>query len=231
MRILIWIGLLIPLVAVVSGQSGKGTSAPARSAALPADINADSLNRLPVVKREQMDENGKQVYDHVAGGAGKIASPTGPASIELYSPGAAEPLRRLNEYLRRPGNLLGNGITELAILVAAREGDSQYVWSAHEPAALKAGIAQPAIDVVKYNKDASGVGEKETVVIRLGRQLLREHKLDSGTFAKAVELFGKQGTVELVTLMGDYTLNGLLLDALDQHLPADRKPLLPPRQP
>ena len=229
MRILVWIALLIVVVAAASGQSGKQTSAPARSATLPADINSDSLNRLPVVKREQMDENGKQVYDHVAGGAGKIASPTGPASIELYSPGAAEPLRRLNEYLRRPGNLLGNSITELAILVAAREGDSQYVWSAHEPAALKAGIAQPVIDVVKYNRDVSGLGEKETVVIRLGRQLLREHKLDSGTFAKVVELFGKQGTVELVTLMGDYTLNGLLLDALDQHLPADRKPLLPSR--
>jgi len=29
--------------------------------------------------------------------------------------------------------------------------------------------------------------------------------------------------------MGDYTLNGLLVNAFDQHLPADRKPLLPPR--
>ena len=228
MRIRIWMALLIALVAVGSGQSDKGT--PARSrATLPADIYSDSLNRLPVVRRELMDENGKQVYDHVAGGAGKIASPTGPASIELYSPGAAEPLRTLNEYLRRQGNLLGNPITELAILVAAREGDSQYVWSAHEPAALKAGVAQPVLDVVKYNRDVAGVGEKETVVIRMGRQLLREHKLDSGTFAKAVELFGKQGTVELVTLMGDYTLNGLLLDALDQHLPPDRRPLLPSR--
>jgi len=120
-------------------------------------------------------------------------------------------------------------MTELAILVAAREGDSQYIWSAHEPAALKAGVAQPVIDAVKYGKDVSAAGEKETVVVRLGRQILREHKLDSATFAKAVDLFGKQGTVELVILMGDYTLNAMLLDALDQHLPADRKPLLPPR--
>ena len=229
MRIRFWIALLIALVAVGSGQSDKRTSAPSRSATLPADLYPDSLNRLPVVKREQMNEKGKQVYDHVAGGAGKIASPTGPASIELYSPGAAEPLRTLNEYLRRQGNLLGNPITELAILVAAREGDSQYVWSAHEPAALKAGVAQPVIDVVKYNRDVAGAGDKETVVIRMGRQLLREHKLDSPTFAKAVKLFGTQGTVELVTLMGDYTLNGLLLAALDQHLPPDRKPLLPSR--
>src|SRR5579864_8272700 len=229
MRILIWIGLLIAAVAAASGQSGKGTSATAGSAALPADVHPDSLNRLPVVKREQMDEDGKKVYDHVAGGTDKTASPTGPASVGLYSPGAAEPLRTLNEYLRRKGNLLGNPITELAILVAAREGDSQYVWSAHEPAALKAGIPQPVIDVVKYNKAILGAGEKETVVIRVGRQLLREHKLDSATFAKAVELFGKQGTVELVTLMGDYMLNSLVTNAFDQHLPADRKPLLPPR--
>ena len=131
--------------------------------------------------------------------------------------------------MRRDGNILGKAITELAILVASREGDSQYIWSAHEPAALKAGVAQPVIDAVKYGKDVSAAGEKETVVIRMGRQIFREHKLDSATFAKAVDLFGKQGTVELVILMGDYTLNAMLLDALDQHLPADRKPLLPPR--
>jgi 4-carboxymuconolactone decarboxylase len=215
MRMLI---LLIAAVATASAQS-----------ALPADINPGSLNRLPVVERDQMDEKGKKVYDHIAGGEGKTAAPTGPASVELYSPGAAEPLRELNEYLRRQGNVLGNGITELAILVAAREGDSQYIWSAHEPAALKAGIPQAVIDVVKYNKEISGAGEKETIVIRAGRQVLRQHKLDSATFAKAVELFGRQGAVEMVTLMGDYVLNAMLLDLVDQRLPPERKPLLPQR--
>jgi 4-carboxymuconolactone decarboxylase len=215
MRILIRIGLLIALVAMLSGQS--------------SDIQPGSLNRLPVVKREQMDENGKKAYDLYAGGPGKIAQPTGPGAIALYSPGASEPLRRLNNYLRRDRNVLGNAITELAILVAAREGDSNYIWSAHEPAAVKAGVAKPVIDAVKYRKEISAAGEKETVVVRMGRQIIREHKLDSSTFAKAVSLFGKQGTVELVILMGDYTLNAMLLDAFDQHLPPDRKPLLPSR--
>src|SRR5438445_8937142 len=229
MRILIWIGLLIAVVATLSGQSGKGTQAPARSATLPADVQPDSLNRLPVVKREQMDENGKKAYDLNAGGPGKVAQSTGPGAISLYSPGASEPLRKLNNYLRRDGNILGKAITELAILVAAREGDSQYIWSAHEPAALKAGIPQSVIDLVKYNKEISGAGEKETIVIRTGRQVLRQHKLDSATFAKAVELFGRQGAVEMVTLMGDYVLNAMLLDLVDQRLPPERKPLLPQR--
>ena len=227
MRMLIWIGLLMASVAASSGQTSKGTAA--SGSALPADIHADSLNRLPVVHRDQLDENGKQAYDLTAGGPGKVAQATGPGAISLYSPEAAEPQRKLNAYLRREGNLLGKPLTELAILVAAREMDQQYVWSAHEPAGLRAGLAQPAIDVVKYNRDISGLGEKETVIIRLGRQLFREHKLNSDVFAKSVELFGKQGTVELVTLMGDYTLDALLLDALDQHLPPERKPLLPPR--
>src|SRR5262249_3657464 len=142
MRILIWIVLLIAVVATLSGQSGKGTQAPARSAALPSDIHPDSLNRLPVVKREQMDENGKKAYDLNAGGPGKIAQPTGPGAIALYSPGASEPLRRLNNYLRRDGNNLGKALTELAILVGAREGGSQYNCWAHEPADLRAGDTQ-----------------------------------------------------------------------------------------
>lgn len=229
MRISNVIILLATIVAAAQAQSGSATNSQSAATAVPTDIFPDSLNRLPVIHREQLDDSGKQIYDAVAGGQGKTISPTGPVGIHLYSPGTAEPLRRMNEYLRRPGNPLGDAVIELAILVAAREGDSQYLWTQHEPAALKAGVAQPVIDAVKYNKAAMGAGEKETLVIDLGRQLFRDHKLSSPIFAKAVTLFGKQGTVELVTLMGDYTLNGLLLNAFDQHVPLDRKPLLPAR--
>src|ERR1700688_2098695 len=104
MRILIWIMLLIAMIATAGAQSKAGAPASAGSAALPADIQPDSLNRLPVVKREQMDEEGKRAYDLSAGGAGKTVQPTGPGAIALYSPGAAEPLRKLNNYLRRKVN-------------------------------------------------------------------------------------------------------------------------------
>src|SRR5580704_8561887 len=163
MRVLFVAVWMIAVIAAASGQSNQGKTAPAAGATLPADVYPDTFNRLPLLKREQMDESGKQAYDRVAGGAGKIASPTGPASYQLYMPGAAEPLRMLNEYLRRPDNLLGGALTELAILVAAREGDSQYLWTQHEPLALKAGLAQPVIDAVRNNKDLAGLGESSGV--------------------------------------------------------------------
>jgi hypothetical protein len=41
--------------------------------------------------------------------------------------------------------------------------------------------------------------------------------------------FGRQGAVEVTTVMADYAMVGFLLTAVDQQLPPDRKPLLPAR--
>ena len=218
MKKAIWIPLLTAAAVSLYGQ-GK----------LPSDVDAHSYNRLPVIQRDALDAAGKKAYDLTAGGAGKVAQPTGPSAIALYSPGVSEPMRNLNNYLRRENNLLGKQVTELAILITAREFDSNYIWSAHEPTALKVGVPQSTIDVIKFRKDASGVAGKDGLVINMGRQIFRDHKLDSATYSKAMETFGKQGLVELVAIMGDYSANALFLHAFDQHVPPDRKPLLPPR--
>ena len=42
-------------------------------------------------------------------------------------------------------------------------------------------------------------------------------------------VFGRQGAIEIVATIGDYVMAGLMLTAVDQQLPEDRKPLLPPR--
>ena len=47
----------------------------------------------------------------------------------------------VNDYLRRKSGL-DSRVVELAILVTAREMDCEYVWTAHEPAAQKAGLQQ-----------------------------------------------------------------------------------------
>ena len=54
--------------------------------------------------------------------------------------------------------------------------------------------------------------EKDATVIRLGRALFRDHKVSSELWAKTVELFGRQGAVEIVATMGDYAMAGLHAD-------------------
>lgn len=190
---------------------------------LPADIQADSLSRLPLVQRAQLDDEGKRIWDHIAGSRGMPK--TGPAPTSMYSPKAAEPIHELNQYLRN--TVVGSRYFELSALVAAREFDQQYEWSGHEPAAVRAGLPQATIDAVKFNRDVAGLEEKDATVIRLGRALLRDHKVRPELWAKTVELFGKQGAIEITTTIGDYVMAGLLLTAVDQQLPPERKPLLP----
>ena len=193
---------------------------------LPPDIHPESLSRLPPVQRADLDDEGKRIYDALAG-AGKTLGRTGPSAVTMHSPKAAEPIYALNQYLRK--TVVGTRYFEVAALVAAREFDQQYEWSGHEPAALRAGVEQSVIDVIKFNRNLNGVPEKDATVIRLGRALFRDHTVSSDLWAKMVELFGRQGAVEVTITMADYAMAGFVLTAVDQQLTPDRKPLLPPR--
>lgn len=209
---------LVGLVVVVASVAvAAGQSKPA------SDIHPESFSRLPPPQRDKLDANGQRVWDVIAGG--RAMGETGPAPVSMYSPGIAEPFHHLNQYLRK--TVAGSRYFELSALLAAREFDQQYEWSGHEPAAVRAGLEQSVIDVVKFNKDVTGIPEKDATVIRLARALFREHKVSPQLWAKTVEFFGQQGAVEIVATMGDYAMAGFLLTAVDQQLPPDRKALLP----
>ena len=190
MRILIWVALVAASTAIAGAQSTTAKSSGADALTLPADVNSGTYSRFPPVKREDMKEGARKFYDEK--GAGPDGTPffqRGPQSMLVYSPALAETFGGVMETLQKQG-VLGKRLTEIAILVTARETSHQFVWSAHEPIAPKNGVEQAIIDTIKYNKDVTGLGEKETVIIQYGRQLLREKKISADLFAKSVKLFG-----------------------------------------
>jgi hypothetical protein len=65
-------------------------------------------------------------------------------------------------------------------------------------------------------------------MITFGRTLLREHKVSSELWQRMITNFGRQHTVDMMAIMGDYIRVGIMLNAVDQHLPPTRKALLPP---
>jgi 4-carboxymuconolactone decarboxylase len=194
---------------------------------LPPDVYPDSLSRLPLLGRDELDEDGKRYYDAVTGPQSRtLVGLQGPSGIWLHSPKLALHLRGANQYLRYETKL-GRRLTELAILVTARELDHQFEWTAHEPVALREGLEPEIVDVVKYRRPISGLGDREAVIISLGRELLRDRKVHSETFARAVALFGRQGVLDLVALIGDYAMTAIILTTFDQQVHPDRPPLLP----
>ena len=227
------IGLLLVIgtsVAAGHGLSGRseeaaapaaGMSAQSSAATFPKDVYADTGNRLPAIKRDDLDDAGKKLFD-----ARLPADSFGPGAIRLYSPAVADHMGAVNSYLRYKSGL-DPRLVQLAILVTARESDSEYVWTAHEPQGLKAGLQPEIIDIVRFHKSPEGLAEKDAVIIQLGREAIGKHHVSPDIAARALNLFGKQGLVNIVSLMGDYASTAILLNAFDQHVRPTDKPLLP----
>jgi 4-carboxymuconolactone decarboxylase len=193
---------------------------------MPSDIDPRSGFRLPLPNREDLDEAGKKAYDRGTTPGATIMGLQGPAGIQLFSPKTAPHMVAINRYLRFEAGFTPR-VREIAILITAREMDSQFEWAAHEPEALKEGVPQNVIDVIKHRRSTEGLDEVDALVIELGRQLWRDHKVKSETFAKLKGLFGPQKLIELVMLMGNYAGTAALLAAVDMQLHAGQKPLLP----
>jgi hypothetical protein len=186
--------------------------------ALPPDINPITLSRLPPPTAADLDEEGQKLLaarpDYKPG--------PGPTHITIWAP------RERNLGIPSGTNSpVGARQFQLAALIGARECDQAYEWSAHEPAGQRQGLEQNVIDVVKFNKPVTGLAEKDATLITFGRAMFRDHRVSSELWAKMVSLYGRQHTVELMTLMTDYFRVGVMLNAVDQHLPPDRPALLP----
>jgi 4-carboxymuconolactone decarboxylase len=133
--------------------------------------------RLPLPRREQLDDLGRRIYDSLAdpkGGAIRGLRALG--GIPLHSPELSRHARPLNRYLRHEAGL-GGHVRELAILTTARELGSQLEWAAHEPEALSEGISPGIIQVIKHRKDTNGLDEADAIVIELGREILGARKV------------------------------------------------------
>ena len=190
----------------------------------PSDIDPRSDNRLPPPEREDLDESTTPIFDRLADASGgSLAGLKGPGGIRLHSPRVAAPLHEANQYLRTEAEI-EPAIRELAILVTARENGCQFEWAAHEPTAIAAGLAAEAIEAVRTRGDLIGLGETETAVIRLGREIFSAHRVGSETFAQALSLFGRRGLVDLVSLMGQYAATATVLIAFDQQLRLGQAP-------
>jgi len=226
------LGLLVAAFALsvpsAQAQTPASVPAPISKANWPADVYRQSGFRLPLPKREDLDENGREAYDRGTTPGATTAGLQGPTGIQLYSTKTAPLHSALNTYLRRDAGISPR-IREIAIMTTAREFDSVFEWNAHEPEGLKEGVPPAVVDVIKNRKALDGLDPTDAIVIQFGRELWRDHKVLSATFAKAKDVFGPNQLVDLVMLMGNYASTAALLTAFDMQIHDGETPLLPAR--
>jgi 4-carboxymuconolactone decarboxylase len=178
----------------------------------PDDIYPDSRSRLPLIQSPpQTPAAVPALYSRNLAPEG-----TGPAHIRRHGAG-----------VKSLENRVGRRLMALAILVTAREHDTQYEWTMNESTAVKDGLEPAIIDEVRHRKPVTGVSEKDAALIEFGRELLGKHSVTSQTYARALKVFGETDLVDIIDLMAQHTADGVLLTVFDQQLPAGQKPLLP----
>lgn len=188
---------------------------------LPPDIDPQSNSRLPLIKRDQLSDDDKRVFDDVAN--------TAPGRVSMYSPPIAGSIRTLNSGLR--ATVLGSQMFEICALIAAREFDEDFEWTGHLAGAKRAGVSEQTIQAIQFNRDLKNIPEKDALMIRFGRALFREHKVSPELYAEVVKRFGQRGTVEAAWIMGDYAMAAVALRAVDQRNPDGSQPLTASERP
>jgi 4-carboxymuconolactone decarboxylase len=207
--------LACSLAACAFAAFGQTGSAP------PSDLDAASLARLPYLQRKDADDTAKRLFDIFDRSKGSSPDDTlsGPLAFAAYNVPVANALLDLHDGAVGKGTLDAHA-RELAILVACRETNYDLEWNAHEPSALKAGVDAKVIDAVRHDRALTGLPDADAAVIRFGRQLLDDRQMDSATFARAVELYGRRGAMDLVAVMSTYAVSGFYAIAVDEHTPA-----------
>jgi len=125
-------------------------------------------------------------------------------------------------------SLLSNALTEMAILIAAREWTQQFEWNAHEPAAVKAGLKSEIISAIREGRRPRQMSEQEEALYDLCTELQRSRSVSDATYERAVKAMGGEDkVVEAVTLEGYYSLLAMVMNTARTPIPEVRTPPLP----
>jgi 4-carboxymuconolactone decarboxylase len=179
--------------------------------------------RLPTVAPDRYTEEQKKAAEEFQ--TARKVPVFGPFEPLMYSPQLMNRARAMGDYLRY-GSAIGNTLSELVILITAREWAQDYEWYVHYPIALKSGIRQETADAIADGRRPTGMNEDEEIVYDFATELQRNKRVSDRTFARAEKRFGKKGVVDLTGIAGYYTLLAMELNAARYESPPEGKKLV-----
>lgn len=184
------------------------------------------MARLEMLEQSGMSLAQKQACEAVtAGPRGKIPMPM---TAWLRNPELAMRAQHLGALLRFDTTLDAK-VTELAILVCARHWTSHLEWTAHKRLALEAGLPAEVITALAERRGPNLEDDVQRAVYAVARELMASGRLSDDTYQVGAQQLGTTGMVELVALLGYYTLVALTLNAFELGLPEQWAPELEDR--
>jgi 4-carboxymuconolactone decarboxylase len=182
------------------------------------------MARYRDLTQEQMTPAQRRVRDLIlAGRRGRFG---GPFQLLIRAPEICQHASQLGEHLRW-GTSLPARLSELAIITTARFWRAQYEWYAQAPLAEEAGVPKAAIEAIRRGEAPTFAAADEALVHGICSELFRTQRLSDASFDKAVATLGEQGLVEVIAIIGYYTLIGNTLNVFQVAVPEGTTPPFP----
>ena len=181
--------------------------------------------RFKPLAESEMSEEQRKVHGEIA--AGPRAGVRGPFNALLRSPELADRAQKLGEWVRFRSSI-PEVLKEFAILVTARHWSAQYEWHAHHAHALKAGLDPRLAAELAQGLRPAGMSAEEAAVHDFCKELHEKKAVSDVNYARVVEHFSERGAVDLIGIIGYYTLVSMILNVDRVPLPAGAPAPLPP---
>lgn len=162
------------------------------------------------------------LFKEIAGPRGGVVR--GPFAIWLRNPELADKANQLGNALRVSGKL-DKRLFELAILVVARSWTAQYEWFAHAEAALAAGLEASTVQALQRAEQPNLTKADEQIVFKVSYELMQDHKVSDATYQEAEQAFGLPLLIELISVIGFYTMVAVVLNGFEAPVPGGSLPL------
>jgi 4-carboxymuconolactone decarboxylase len=174
-------------------------------AAFALPLAAAAQERYPALNPEQLNPQQKAYIDNLQkpprNNTTALKNP--PFKVYMRSPELADKLEAVSDYVRW-GTGLEPRLTELAIMITARQWSSQWIWRGHYRAAVRGGLDPSVGADIAAGKRPTKMKEDEAVLYNYAMELYRDKAVSDGNYAAAVKQFGEKGLIDLVATMGYY---------------------------
>ena len=172
--------------------------------------------RMPAIPTEKMSDAQRAAAAEIA--AGPRGDVKGPFIPLMRSPEFMRRVQKVGEYVRFVCPL-DPRLNEFAAILAARHWNQQFVWWAHAPKAVKAGLNKSVADAVGEGRRPAGMAEDEEIVYDRLTEVFNNNGASDHTYARAVARFGEAGLIDLLGIAGYYAMLAMVMNVARTAVP------------
>jgi 4-carboxymuconolactone decarboxylase len=182
-------------------------------------------DRFRPLKFEEMTPEQKTMVEHLLSGQRRGLG--GPFNVLLRSPEMGDAAQQFGA-LGRFNRELPRQVSEMVIIMTARQWGAQFEWTAHKNAALQAGLNPAIAEAIATGKRPNGMAQDLEAAYNFMDELFTTHQVTDATFQAAKDKFSEKGIVDIMATSGWYSIVSMALNVDRYPLANGAKPELKP---